>query len=219
MIDSGARYSVISESLYNDLPELKRRHLSTTLPSLHSVAGEPLDILGSLEVPLCMSVVQLQQNFCIARNITQPLILGWDFFVSNNVVLDIPNSKLQVHGMSVPLLHKEELIPIACKAVVATTVQIPANTEKQVLLRISNDHTLVSCDYTGVFEPENSLDFMFARTLAITEDGCIPVLVMNSTPDDMSLYTDTPVGQFYSTIHCENVGQNIVGRNISLICW
>jgi len=162
--------------------------------------GEPLDVLGSLDVSFCMSVVQVQQRFMVARDITHPLILGWDFFVANNVVLDVPNSKLQVHGMSVPMLNRNDLTPITSKVVIATNIQIPANSEKNILMKVSDDRGMISSDYTGIFEPESESDLLFARTLSITSNGCFPVLVMNSTPNDISLYEDTPVGQFYSAI-------------------
>lgn len=201
-IDTGASISLISESLYNDLSDLKRRHLNTVAsPSVYSVAGEPLDVLGSLNVSFSMSSMQLQHCFIVVRNIKHALILGWDFLIANNVVLDLSNSNLQMNGNSIPMLHREELIPISCSAVIAETTQVPANSEKNVLLKIfSNDHTLISCDYPGILEPDNNTDVLFARTLTISKDGYIPVLVMNSTPDDISLYENTTVGQFHSVI-------------------
>ena len=201
-LDTGASISLISESLYNDLPSLKHTHLSTvTSPCVHSVSGEPLDVLGSMIIPFNMSSVQLQHTFLVIRNINHAMILGWDFCIANNVTIDISSSSVLINNTSIPMLHKEQLIPIISNAVVSCTVTIPANSEKNILLKVfTDDQNLVSYDYTGILEPEINSNILVARTLSISNNGCIPVLVMNPTSDDISLYANTPVGQFHSVI-------------------
>ena len=122
-LDTGASISLISESLYNDLPSLKRRHLSiVSSPCVHSVSGEPLDVLGSIIIPFNMSSVQLQHKFLVIRNINHSMILGWDFLIANNVTMNMSNSSVLINDTYIPMLHKEQLITIISNAVVSCTV-------------------------------------------------------------------------------------------------
>ena len=77
------------------------------------------------------------------------MILGWDFLIANNVTMNMSNSSVLINDTYIPMLHKEQLIPIISNAVVSCTVTIPANYEKNILLKVfTDDQNLITYDYT-----------------------------------------------------------------------
>ena len=91
---------------------------------------------------------------------------------------------IQIDGLKVPLLSKQEFIQFSCSVVIDEKVVVPGNTEIIVPMRLMNSNS--SCynfcpDYAGIFEPERNEDVLLACSCAATvsKKGIVPVLVMN----------------------------------------
>ena len=70
--------------------------------------GEPLDVLGSICVPMTISQNQFQHRFLFVRNIKHSIILGWDFLVANSALIDTSQSRLALDGVQVPFIREKK---------------------------------------------------------------------------------------------------------------
>ena len=204
-LDTGAvPISVISENVYRDLHSLKNKKLEAVSGPIFGVSGNQLDVLGCIDVTITIAQFHIRHKFVVARNVRHSIILGWDFLVANEVDFHMSDLSIVIQGVKVPLLTKEELIPISCSVVVNEKIVVPKCSEMVVPLRLvtsNNSDTHIMPDYAGIFEPETNENVMLnvACTATVSRRGIIPVLVMNISQDDITLYENTPVGNYYST--------------------
>lgn len=208
-VDTGASVSVMNESTYRSMSSLKSRSLEPIMhDSVISVLGEPIDILGSLDVSITIAKIPVQHRFMIARGIKQSIILGWDFMVANEMNIVMSESCVSIRDRKVSLLSKEQVVPVVCSALMAETIVVPPNSEMIIPLKVVNDDNsdeVISGSYEGILEPDTHEDVLIARVATISRNGIIPVMVMNLSNEERTLYENTPMGCYHSTI--DNVGE------------
>ena len=211
LLDTGAiPISVINEVVYRDLNLSKNTKLLPVQKPVLSVSGNSVDVLGSVDLTITIAHCRIRHRFVVARNIQQSMILGWDFLVANEINLNMSDFSIQLDGVKVPLLSKQEFIPFSCSVVIDENIVVPSNTEMVVPMRLVNANS--SCynfcpDYAGIFEPERNEDVLLACscTATVSKKGIIPVLVVNLSDQSVTLYENTPMGSYYSTT--EMVGE------------
>lgn len=52
------------------------------------MTGDYLDILGTFPITIRLGNEDFTHTVQVVRNITQPVILGWDFLLAHHAVLD-----------------------------------------------------------------------------------------------------------------------------------
>lgn len=82
-IDTGADISVVSEDFRKATASLYKRPVMQQFIPLTGVTGDPLDSIGSISVNLSIAHQAMTHTLQVVRNCTKPLILGWDFLVTN----------------------------------------------------------------------------------------------------------------------------------------
>ena len=103
LINTGATRSCMSEAYYRKL------HLNKIclLSNIHvrSATGSNLSPLGIVDCTFELGKTAFTSDFIVCKNLTRPLILGWDFLMRNQVTV-----RYSEDGKCILDYHQEELI-------------------------------------------------------------------------------------------------------------
>ena len=91
LLDSGARKSVIRESLVR---RFRLPHTNVQGEVLYSATGEEIPVTGVANLDIGVNGFKMPGTFNIVKNLTHELILGCDFMTSNKVKLDLIQIRL-----------------------------------------------------------------------------------------------------------------------------
>lgn len=101
LLDTGASVSVVSDDLISNINTLSNRVNIGRLSSVTGLGGNRVDILGEIELRLRLgnSMSFNPHIFHVMKGkLSVPIILGLDFLKKNNLIIDVPNSKLILTG-------------------------------------------------------------------------------------------------------------------------
>ena len=142
-----------------------------------SVTGESIDIVGTVEATLHLGSTTRKHQFMVARNVTPPAILGWDFFCANDASLS--TSSFSMPGITIPLVSKHQhQAPLKCNVSLVGKAVIPPLCETHVHGILSPTQAdLIRTAYDGLFDPDlpQHVEIASARCLARPQDGLILV--------------------------------------------
>jgi hypothetical protein len=119
LVDTGAGICLISETFRQQNTILKRRRLNTAI-SLRatSVNEEPVDLRVEVTFP-----------YYVARNMSQPVLIGRNFIQSQGAVVDGKNGKVVIGAERIPFLPRWRVFPRVCSAYMESTMTIPPRCE------------------------------------------------------------------------------------------
>ncbi|KAI8499504.1 hypothetical protein Bbelb_225550 [Branchiostoma belcheri] len=202
LIDTGSAISLISETLRDTIPSLRQSQLKPSFTTAKSVTGEPLDVLGVLDIHIRIGNYDTCHPVHIVRGADQTALLGWDFCVSNCVILNASRGTLTVGDEIVPLLTDTELIPQVCNASVCRITTVPPHAVMAVPVTLTprDAHGVSLPTYVGMLEPRQHDDrgLAVARTIATTDSSQAYAQVTNTTDKPVVLQPDTPMGSFWA---------------------
>ncbi len=85
-LDSGARICLMNEHFYRSISTLQNKTLRcVSKDSITSMRGEPLDVMGCIDIVFFIGVDHFVHTFRIARDIQQSIIPGWDFLLAHEI--------------------------------------------------------------------------------------------------------------------------------------
>ena len=199
-IDSGSYTSVISSDFYESIPKSQRSTLLKTTLTATSVTKELLDIIGTIHTSIHLGNTTRRQTFMVARGITHPVIIGWDFFWNHNASLS--TTTFSMPGVKIPLVSKHQhQAPLKCNVSLVGQAVIPPLCETHVHGRLSSTQVdITPANYDGIFEPgtQEHLHVASARCLSRPQDGLILIRLINPSQETIDIPADTNLGQFYS---------------------
>ncbi|KAJ0068233.1 hypothetical protein NL108_017965 [Boleophthalmus pectinirostris] len=184
------------------IPSLRTKTLQRPQVVPKAVTGDYLDNLGTLSMNMRLGSEMFTHTVQVVRNVTQPVILGWDFLFAHFAVLDLKEGIFKVGTRArVPLLSATETAPLSCNAITVTPLLVPAMSQMTVLAKVQPTIGVpdLDTDYIGVIEPgpPSSQGLLSARTVAPVQAGMTYVRVMNPTTSDLQISSDTKLGDFY----------------------
>ena len=201
-LDTGAHISLMSADFYYSIPERQRSPLHKTTTSASSVTGESIDTIGTSAPTLHLGNKTLKHLFFVARNITHPFILGWDFLSEHDASISTLTSTFSTPDVCIPLVDRHQhQAPLKCNVSLIGKATLPGMSEIHVHGRlIPPQPDVVPQDYDGMFEPSihEHLPIAGARSLSRPQDGVVLIRLLNPSPDVIELSADTNLGQFYS---------------------
>lgn len=217
-LDSGSDISLISEAFRMSVPSLKTKPLKRSELLPRAVTGDYLDNLGTLPVTIMLGKEIFTHIVQVVRNITQPVILGWDFLFAHHAVLNIGEGQLKVgSNTTIPLLRATDVAPLSCHAVTLSPVVVPAMSQMTVLAKVQPTIgvTDLQTDYTGVLEPgPPSFQGLLA---AHVEAGLTCVRVMNPTNADLQVPSDTRLGDFHALDNDNETDSHVEEPSVSTV--
>ena len=96
LLDTGADASLVSYTLFKKLSHKLKSHLQHPRNKLHSVTGDPLDIVGTSNLKFKFGNKQLLFRFYVVRSLPKSLILGSDFLSTFNLRWDFQKRSVSI---------------------------------------------------------------------------------------------------------------------------
>ncbi len=135
--DSGSDVSLISEDFSISIPSLRTKPMQSPDLFPSAVNGTYLDNLGTLPMTIRLGSEVFIHTVQVVRNVTQPVMLGWDFLFAHHAVLDLRKGILKIGNCTtVPLLGATETAPLSCNAVTLSPVVDPAMSQMTVSAKV-----------------------------------------------------------------------------------
>ena len=199
-LDTGAHISLLSADFLSSIPTSQRSPLEKSTIMASSVTGEPVDNIGTVVASIHLGNKATQHKFFVARNITHPVILGWDFITQQNA--SISSASFNMPGATIPFVDRQQYqAPLKCKVSLVGNAHISPMCETHVQGRLSSPQfDIIPQDYDGYFEPttQDQVPVIGARSLFKPQDGLILIRLINPSNEAVNLPAETCLGQFFS---------------------
>ena len=98
LVDTGAMISCMSENVFKGLKGVQL--LCSSIPMVKGVGGNPIKVLGQVELPFQIEGQMFVYQFCVLSAMTQSVILGMDFLKDHQAQIQIGSSKIVLQSHS-----------------------------------------------------------------------------------------------------------------------
>ena len=177
LIDTGASLSIISKGIFNQL--IGEHNLDPMTRPVMTANDEPLTVYGKTKVSICIGRNTYQVPVVVAE-MNSDGILGLDFMLSNDCILDIARLKMQMQT-DVIQLNKEG--HFGCyRIAMAENINLPARTEMVVNCNVCLPKGTTMPDGDGLIEPDEgflSSERGLVGRVLVSNDKMVPVRIMN----------------------------------------
>ena len=196
-IDTGATRTVISERVYNSIPEARRPKLNKGT-GLTSASGQPLSQKGSAVFTISLaSDIQLQSEIMVA-NIEDDGLFGHDLLSQGGEEILYKEGAIRFMGVTIPCkqVHKNDPIRKLRAAKDFTIAGYSESIVEAFLDRSENDDLLTSdiiLEPSPGFQEKYGL-FMASSLSNIDSRVTHKVRLLNPCPNDISIKQDTTLG-------------------------
>ena len=120
----------MSENICQSSNLLKKLHVENVNDlKATSVNNEPVNLLSRVKLNLKLDEMDTTWSFYITREMSNPVLLGWDFVQGNNITIDGPNSEMYMGSSIVQFLPVWKILPRVCSTSLKETVVIPPRSE------------------------------------------------------------------------------------------
>ena len=216
LIDTGASISAVKAQVWRDLPPPTKHPPQSSLhKTIRTVNGQPIPVLGEVELPFEIQSEQYPFTVLILHEMPYDAILGRDFLERYRAKIDLETHSLDLSLNSLPFpsiaansqedpagevtthAHSSFLLPPESETVVPATVEG------------------IQPGSTGLVHPNPDLPNRYGIIAAtalvkVTADGTVPIRLLNPASQPVLLYRRTTLGTFTptdSTIATFELGQ------------
>ena len=203
LLDSGATISVVRLDMLT--ADLRSQITTNELTTPIGANGSPLDMVGQVKILVTMGGFSTEQVFTVVKTLTVDCLLGSDFLISKEVLIDYKYRTVTLKGNVIPFSRtNSNAAPIkeACSRSVSAfmTTTIPGRTIQ--LLSVSLPREALTLGYSSVLielhGPDRSPSHIsIARTFSsVSSDSLAVIQVINTSPTPVTIYQGTTLGQF-----------------------
>ena len=201
VLDSGAGVSVVDYRVVEELYGDRIQKDGGAAPI--GANGLPLHVVGKIQLPVKLGCFQQDQVFIVVRNLSVECLLGADFLVHSEAILDCKVGKLSLKGTEVPITMgtgRSSPDTTAMPVQVSETIEIPARSVMLIQATVQGGPSVTSVQ-EGLLEPSYPSNFpkhvIVARSLSeIRQNQTIFAQVVNISPDTVTLYKGMRFGEF-----------------------
>ena len=169
LIDTGACVSAIDEKLVKNIyGHYPKQMTDGVVPSVNTINGERIPVLGKIEIPVKLNGVVYHSQFHVMLDLPYEVILGQDFLLKNNAVIDLRNKCLTLASDSSSKLKKTPTPLLKSKHVMATYISPSSKKETSYLKKPSHD------------EQKTNHDQQVPRPQKVTQRGSVHVSFTSS---------------------------------------
>ena len=185
--------------MFDKIPKLSRPKLKPYQYEILIADGTPMNVAGRCTMDLAVGHIEVEHD-CIIADIEAEGLLGSDFLVKHNCVLNFKSGVLEVEGESVPYRdHVGSLI--ICRVKVVETVTIPAGEEAIIAGKLIKRGKHNLC---GVIEPSEQFvsktGILVGKSLVDPNNRTVPVRVMNLSEEPKTIHQDSVVGTYQPVV-------------------
>ena len=95
LIDTGSAVTLVNEEILRDCAAVT--HATAADKSVITANGEPLELVGTAEIPIIIQEEVIRYTVVVAKNIMQKCILGAHFLQALKCVVDLNNNTLHLN--------------------------------------------------------------------------------------------------------------------------
>ena len=201
LVDTGSAVSLVREDVWRKAhPGACDNQLEHADCPVVAANGEPLDLLGRTSVLLTIGGVQQDHPVLIARQLTQDCLIGADFLLKHQCVLDLQSKTLMAGG-------RREQIDLSTSAIHASPVCHLRLTERQVIpgrcqmmlqVKITDRHATEGQQGAAMVEPAAKFmekhGALIARSLSPLNVSNTVVPVLNPSTESITVYPNEQIG-------------------------
>ncbi|KAJ8035113.1 DNA damage-inducible protein 1 [Holothuria leucospilota] len=213
-IDTGSYLTILSEELRNTIPSLCKQSTSQPYPLGKSVTGDSIDAVGRVTATVSIGSNRLLDEFHVARNVSKPLILRWDFLLRHKASVDIIKGVMTLGNEEVPLLKRQTGAPLCCNLILQNPVTIPPESQVQVKAKLeTSPYKMLPDKYDGVIEDRyfDEPSILIPRSLVQVKEGHTIATIVNPTRTPVQVKRNHLIGKVFATHAVENAEYTVLG--------
>ena len=178
-----------------------------------SASGEPLMVAGRVTLQVSVGNINVEHGVLVIKDLSQDCIIGVDFLRNHKMVVDLGEMTMGRDGQKFPLSSQVKQNSV-CRVTLAETVVVPARHEMILPGKIVvKGRGVRTSDGLGVIEPlqkfQGKTNIAVARVLASSDHLKVPIRVVNTSDDPVTVYRNSNVGTF------EGVDESLLSDNVS----
>ena len=199
LIDSGAAVSVVH---IKALPKNYQSSLTNDSPRIVGANGLALDVIGQAIMPITVGNVEVKHSFSVVSDLTVDCILGADFLMQNQAVIDCNDMNLKLGEENIPMESgcKANSCPTVGCIIAHQNTQISGRTVQLMMGVAQFPGTQEVCHSQYVLvEPVNisNKHLLVACSISKVDNGHVVLQVMNTSPKPVTIYR----GSRLATVH------------------
>ena len=202
LLDSGAAISVVRFDALTT--ELKTQVTTTGLTAPVGANGSPLDMVGQVKIQVTIGSFHTEQVFTVVKSLTVDCLLGSDFLIAQEVIIDYKNRTVLIKGNELPFTMNHGVAMtnhVVCDGLVSAseTTTIPGRTIQLINVSLPNEAKEMGLS-SVLIEPcgdKSPSHILIARTFSpVKTNNCAIIQVMNTSPTPATIYQNTILGLF-----------------------
>ncbi len=195
LVDTGSAVTILHKDVWNGVGGQLR---PTDIPVVVA-NGEPLNVLGATAVEIDIAGSRFSQEVLVTEDISQNLLLGSDFLVSNGFIIDFSEGLLWFNNSVAKLQVAATRTTSVCHLSIGSPTVSRGREEKLLWADLREPHH--GDTHAGMvvakegFEEQHHV--LFARVVAVPRDGKVPVRIANLSSSATTLYEGQRIGSFH----------------------
>ena len=168
--------------------------------------GSPLDVIGQITLPVNIGNFQSDQVFIVVRTLTVDCLLGADYLVAHEVVINYKQAIVEIKGHNIPFTLTNGVATIRqrmpCNRTISAlqTMSIPGRSVQLIDVTLPDDAKAMDLP-SVLIEPHTAAKIpkhvVMARTCSPVSNGHLAVIqVMNISPTPLTRYQ---IGRVHTT--------------------
>ena len=182
LCDSGSSINLMSYKLYSSLPKQCKSHLISINHGTIALANnQTIDIDGISTIACTIRGKQYDFDVYILQETSHPLILGVEFFKTNDVVLNFSNSS----------------VTLDAKIMSMERISLPPYSESIVYGKVESNckegYVGICCNSSHIVKKK----VLAARTLVtVPQNHKVPMKLLNPSSQTVVIHKNKPIGSF-----------------------
>ena len=181
----------------------RNRNTDAGLTAPIGANGSPLDVISQITLPVNIGNFQSNQVFIVMRILTVDCLLGADYLVAHEVVINYKQGivEIKVHNIPFTLMNGVATIRqhMPCNQTISAlqTITIPGCSVQLIDVTLPDDAKsmdLLIKPHTAAKVPKH---VVMARTFSPVSNGHLAVIqVMNISPTPLTIHQGTKLGEY-----------------------
>ena len=204
LLDSGAAVSVVRLGALGN--QYRNQITDAGLTAPIGANGSPLDVVGQITLSVSIGNFQTDHVFIVVNTLTVDCLLGADYLVAHEVIINYKQGLVVIKGKEVPFTLSNGVATTTkcttCDRLISAlqTVTIPGRTVQLIDVALPDDAKPMHL-FSVLIEPQTTAKapkhILLARTFSPVSNGYLAVIqVMNISPTAVTIYQGTKLGQF-----------------------
>ena len=191
-VDTGCAVTIMAHRVYSQLPKLTQPKLEPCSTPLKTATDSDIQVYGQALMTLNLGDQIIQHRVIVADVINDGLI-GFDFMIEHEMIIDVAKNKISFGGSNVPVTC-QRVMERACRVSVKEHVIIPAGTRTIIPVKASRPLSAGIWMVEPLNRTPGGQPVLVAKSLHRVAGQNLFVELINPTERDVTLHRFTNLG-------------------------